>query len=183
MKKILFAAFLFLASFVAGAQGKYYTKTGRITFTSNAQLEDIEGKNKSVVAILDAASGSLQFSALMKSFEFERALMQEHFNASYVESDKYPKAEFKGLITNNKAINYKKPGTYTAQVKGSLTIHGVTRPVQTTATIRVEAGSLKATSTFNVKVADYKIAVGSSLKNKVAKTVRIDVDTTLEPLP
>ncbi len=27
--------------------------------------------------------------------------MQEHFNENYVESDKYPKAEFRGQIVNN----------------------------------------------------------------------------------
>src|SRR5256714_11238409 len=102
---------------IAHAQDKYYTKSGKIEFYSNAALEDINAKNKTVSAILDAKTGTIQFSVLMKSFEFEKALMQEHFNTDYVESDKYPKAEFKGTITNNPNINYNKEGSYTAHVK------------------------------------------------------------------
>ena len=182
IKNIFFATTLLLLASIANAQGKYFTKTGKITFTSNATLEDIEAKNKSVVSILDTKTGALQFSVLMKSFEFEKALMQEHFNANYVESDKFPKAEFKGTITNNKSINYTKSGTYSAKVKGLLTIHGVTKPVETTGSIKVEADGLKVKSVFNITVADYKIAVGASLKDKVAKTVKIEVETSLEPL-
>jgi len=181
MKYLILAAAFFFFTSAAFAQ-KFYTKTGKITFTSNASLEDIEAKNKSVVSILDTKAGTLQFSVLMKSFEFEKALMQEHFNASYVESDKYPKAEFKGMITNNKDINYTKPGTYTAKVKGLLTIHGVTKPVTTTGIIKVESDGLKSTSSFEVKLADYKIAVGAGVKDKIAKSVKIEVDAKLEPL-
>ncbi len=31
-------------------------------------------------------------------FRFERSLMEDHFNANYLESKKYPKATFKGTI-------------------------------------------------------------------------------------
>jgi polyisoprenoid-binding protein YceI len=182
IKQLFFAASVLLIASTAGAQEKYFTKTGKITFTSTAALEDIEAKNKSVVSILDAKTGALQFSVLMKSFEFEKALMQEHFNANYVESDKFPKAEFKGMIINNKSINYTKPGTYTAKVKGLLTIHGVTKPVETTGTVKVEGDGLKVTSVFNITVADYKIAVGAALKEKIAKTVKIEVETKMEVL-
>src|SRR5438309_8290258 len=90
------------------AQDKFYTKSGKVEFFSKAPLEDISARNKTVSELLDAKTGDLQFSVLMKSFEFEKALMQDHFNSDYVESDKYPKAEFKGTILNNKEINYTK---------------------------------------------------------------------------
>ena len=85
---------------------KYFTKTGKISFFSSTSMENIEAHNRSVSAVLDASSGNLQFSVLMKGFEFKKALMQEHFNKDYVESDKYPKAEFKGTILNNGDIKY-----------------------------------------------------------------------------
>src|SRR5437588_12703706 len=129
-KTLIFTLFICMA-FLSHAQNKFYTKSGKIEFSSKASLEDIEAKNKTASAILDAKTGTIQFSVLMKSFEFEKALMQEHFNTDYVESDKYPKAEFKGTITNNPNINYNKEGSYTAHVKGQLTMHGVTRDIET----------------------------------------------------
>jgi hypothetical protein len=181
MKKLVFVVVCLVAVTQLSAQ-KYYTKSGRITFVSNAPMEDIEAKNKSVVAILDSKTGALQFSVIMKGFEFTKALMQEHFNENYVESHKYPKAEFKGTITNNRDIDYSKPGSYTAKVKGKLTIHGVTKNVETTGNIKVEADGIKASSAFNIAVADYKIRIEPVVREKISKIVKINVDTNLELL-
>ena len=113
-------------------------------------MEDIEAKNKTVAAVVDSKTGAIQFSAQMKGFEFEKKLMQEHFNENYVESNKFPKSEFKGTITNNSEINYTKDGSYTAKVKGKLTIHGVTRDVETTGTFKVSGGKIDAIKDLRV---------------------------------
>ncbi|HEX2534421.1 MAG TPA: YceI family protein [Chitinophagaceae bacterium] len=173
-----------LALVLAGplkAQDKFFTKSGRIEFYSKAPLEDIEARNKSAAAVLDARSGALQFSVLMKGFEFENALMQEHFNENYIESDKFPKADFKGSVVNNGEVQYTKPGTYPVRVKGKLTIHGVTRDVETAGTIKVEGSDLKATTSFNILLSDYNIKIPSLVKDKVSNNVKIVVDCKLEP--
>lgn len=183
MKKnwIVMIGFLALATTVQ-AQDKYFTKSGRITFFSEAPLEDIEGKNKSATAVLDTQTGALQFSVPMKGFEFDKALMQEHFNENYVESDKYPKGEFRGTITNNSEINYATPGTYTAKVKGKLTIKGITRDIETTGTIKVNGDNLNAASVFNIRLSDYNIKIPSLVKDNLSNNIKITVDTKLEPL-
>lgn len=182
LKKHLVVTGLLVASLSSQAQDKYFTKTGKIEFYSKASMEDIEAKNKTVAAVLDTKSGALQFSVLMKGFEFPKALMQEHFNENYVESDKYPKAEFKGSIANNAAINYAKDGSYPAQVNGKLTIHGVTKDIKANGTIKVDDGKIDAASVFNVLVSDYKIKIPSLVKEKVSNTIKITVDCKLEPL-
>jgi polyisoprenoid-binding protein YceI len=108
--------------------------------------------------------------------------MQEHFNENYIESDKYPRAEFKGTVTNNANIDYTKDGTYTAQVSGQLTIHGVTKNVNTTGSFKVDGGKIDASAVFNVLVADYKIKIPSIVKDKVSNTIKVTVDCRLEPL-
>ncbi|MCU7547989.1 YceI family protein [Chitinophagaceae bacterium LB-8] len=183
MRNKLFLAISFILMTVfAQAQDKFFTKSGKINFYSVAPLEDIEAKHKSAVAVLDTKNGTLQFSALIKGFEFENEEMQQHFNEDYMESDKFPKSEFKGQVVNNAAVNYQKPGTYPIQVKGALTIRGVTKEVQTPGTIKVDGDGVKAAATFNVQVADYNIKIPSLVKDKVAKTVKITVDTKLDPL-
>ena len=180
--KNLLLLFLLLSSTLSFAQGKFYTKTGTIDFYSKASLEDIEAKNKTVTAVIDSKSGAIQFAAQMKSFEFEKKLMQEHFNKTYVESDTYPKAEFKGTITNNSAIKYTTNGTYTAKVKGKLTIHGVTKDVETTGTIKVEGGKVQATSAFNILLTDYNISIPAAVKEKISNNIKITVDCAMEAL-
>ncbi|MGN6400165.1 MAG: YceI family protein [Flavisolibacter sp.] len=182
LKNFLFVVGLIAMSVTSQAQDKYFTKTGKIEFSSRASMEDIDAKNKTVAAILDTKTGALQFSALMKGFEFPKALMQEHFNENYVESDKYPKAEFKGSVTNNANIDYTKDGTYTAQVSGQLTIHGVTKNINTTGSFKVDGGKIDANAVFNVLVSDYKIKIPSIVKDKVSNTIKVTVDCRLEPL-
>lgn len=183
MKKIVLLITIgFLVTSTISAQDKYFTKTGKINFSSKASLENIEALNKSVTAVLDTKSGNLQFAVLMKGFEFEKALMQEHFNENYMESHKYPKAEFKGSVVNNAEINYTKDGTYKAKVKGQLTIHGETKTVETEGQIQVKGGKVLADAVFGVALADYKIEIPNVVKNNIAKTVNIEVDCTLDPL-
>ena len=179
----LFLTFtIFIVSIISQAQDRFYTKNGNITFYSKAPLEDIEANHKSAVCVLNTKTGSLQFSVLIKGFEFENEEMQEHFNEDYLESNKYPKAEFKGQILNNSTISYTKPNTYPVNIAGQLTIHGVTKEVQSTGTIKVQEDGLIAASSFVIQVADYNIKIPSLVKDKIAKTVKITVDTKLTPL-
>lgn len=184
MKKmtIIIAGCLFLQSFTAQSQGKFYTKTGKVSFFSSTSVEDIEAINKSVIAVLDPKTGDLQFAILMKGFEFKKALMQEHFNKNYVESDKFPKAEFKGQVINSSEIKYTTDGTYTAKAKGRLTIHGETKDIETAGTITIKDGKPVLHAVFNVLVADYKITVPKLYRDNISKSIRVTVDCALAAL-
>jgi polyisoprenoid-binding protein YceI len=181
-KKMIVAIAMILSVTVSFAQDRYFTKTGRINFFSKAALEDIEAKNKTVQAVIDSKSGAIQFAAQMKGFEFEKQMMQQHFNENYVESDKYPKGEFKGTITNNSGIDYTKDGSYNAKVKGKLTIHGITKDIETSGTVKVTGGKLDVNSSFTILLSDYNISIPSVVKDKISNSIRITVDCTLEQL-
>ncbi len=157
---------------------KLVSKNSHIWFYSHTPMEDIEGHNRQVVSILDPSTGELAFNLLVKSFEFKVALMQEHFNENYMESDKFPKAAFKGKISNNASVDYHKDGVYAAEVTGDLTIHNVTKPVTTKGTIEVKGGAVMARAEFVVKPSDYNIAIPAVVENKIAKEVKVTVDAS-----
>jgi len=183
MKKLFIAVAAATIGLVSvQAQDKFFTKSGKISFYSKAALENIEAHNKAVTCVLDTRTGALQFAVLMKGFEFEKALMQEHFNENYVESHKFPKADFKGQVINNTEVNYSKDGVYPVKVKGKLTIHGETKDVETAGKIMVKQGKLVADANFNVDLADYKIEIPKIVKDNISKTVNIAIDCSLEPL-
>jgi polyisoprenoid-binding protein YceI len=162
------------------AQDKYYTKTGKISFYSKAIIENIEAHNRSVTCVLDIKTGNVQFSVPIKGFEFEKALMQEHFNENYLESDKYPKGEFKGLIVNSNEIDYTKDGVYNAKVKGKLTIHGQTNEIETDGKVTKEGNSVIVSTEFNVRLPDYKIK-NEKLQN-ISNSIKVTVNCSLDPL-
>ncbi len=180
MKKIVFAAMLLTISGSTFAQ-KYMTRTAKINFnaTTPKSPEKIEGVNNEVASILDSKSGDFVFQVKIKSFKFERELMEQHFNENYMESDKFPKAEFKGKLTNPAEVNFAKDGTYKVTVTGDMTVHGVTKQVTVPGTITVKGNTATASAKFMIKLADYKVAVPSVVSDKVAKEAAIVLEAAL----
>lgn len=184
MKKSLFIFLLGVCVTNLAHAQKFFTKTGRIDFnaTASSSPKNILAVNRTVTCVLDAANGNMQFAVLIKGFIFELALMQEHFNENYLESDKFPKAEFKGAVVNNAAVNYFKDGAYVVTVKGKLTMHGQTKDVEAPGKLVVQGGTINATASFALLLADYGVSIPGVVADKVNKTAKIEVACNLESL-
>jgi polyisoprenoid-binding protein YceI len=170
---------LMMMAFGVSAQ-KYITKTGFIKFYSDSPLEKIEAVNRQVSSAVDITTGDFVFKVLMKSFTFQKALMQEHFNENYVESDKYPNADFKGKITNLKEISLSMDGTYNATVEGKLTMHGITKDVKETGTFEVSGGKILGKAKFNLLLSDFNISIPSAVSKNISNSVEVTVDIVLD---
>ncbi len=182
MRKVYLIIIGIVSIFICNAQNRLITKSAIIGFYSNAPLENIEAFNKSGISVIDKVTGQLEFSILLKGFTFKKALMQEHFNENYVESDQFPKAGFKGKITDQTKINFTKDGIYNVPITGMLTLHGVTKEVITSATIAIRSGIAEGEASFNIDITDYKIKIPSIVKDKIAKTIKITVKAIYQTL-
>jgi polyisoprenoid-binding protein YceI len=174
---------LFIAALISTASvnaQKVYTKNGNISFFSKSPLENISANNNQVMSVFNQQTGEMQFSVLIKSFHFEKALMEEHFNENYMESNKFPKAIFKGNISDISKINFSKDGSYPVSVTGDLTMHGVTKKVTAPGTITVKNGVATANSKFSAKLADYNISVPKVVKDNIAEVIDITVACTYD---
>lgn len=181
MKTLLSFTIVLLISVQLNAQ-RYATKTGFIRFYSEAPAENIEAVNRQVNSALDTQTGDFVFRLLMKGFQFEKALMQEHFNENYVESHKFPNATFNGKVVNSGSIDWSKNGTHNVEVSGDLTIKGVTRKVTEKGTFEVKDGIIIGKSKFYVKLADYDIKIPKAVVKNIAETIEINVDVSLTAL-
>lgn len=171
-------SFLFLAS---NAQ-KYMTRNGYIGFYSHTPMEDIKGDNNQVASILDISTGEFVFQVLIKSFHFDKALMEEHFNENYMESEKFPKSTFKGKIMNLASIDFSKSGNYDVTVEGDLNIHNVTNKVTVKGNIEVISGGINANSKFNIVPEDYKINIPVVVRDNIAKNLEVTVSIKYLPV-
>lgn len=162
----------------AGYSQLYATRTGFIGFYSKTPLEDVRGENNQVYAIVDAGKKNLAFAVLLKGFIFPKELMQEHFNENYVESDKYPKATFSGAYTGD--VDLGTDGVYKIIVKGNLTLHNATHPVETAATLEVKARHLLGVAEFKVRPEDFNIGIPAVVRDKIDReiTVKVNIDCT-----
>ena len=181
MKRIFLLAFFLNIVFAVNGQ-KYMTKNGFIGFYSHTPMEDIKADNNQVVGVLDISTGEMVFQALIKSFHFNRALMEEHFNENYMESEKFPKSLFKGKITNLASVDFSKTGTYDVTVEGDLTIRDVKNKISTKGTIEVVNGDINANSKFNIVPEDYKITIPGVVRDKFDKSMAVTVTMKYTPI-
>jgi hypothetical protein len=181
MKNLLIVCGIFILGMNLSAQ-KFSSKNGFTGFYSHTPMEDVKADNNQVNSILDSSSGEIVFLILNKSFHFDRALMEEHFNENYMESDKFPKSTFKGKISNLSEVNFAKPGVYAVTVSGEMNMHGVAKPFSTPGTIEITAGGVIAKSKFNIKPEDFGIIIPSLVREKISNNMEVTVDIKYSPL-
>ena len=177
MRTVSLILFLFFSMLNVQAQENYMTRNGPISFFSSTPLEVIKAINNEVASVINRSSGSVQFIVLIKSFQFRKAAMQDHFNGKdYMDSDRYPKAELKGTIANISTVDFTKDGTYPVTVEGTLSMHGVSNKIKVPGNIVVKGSNISTTAVFTIKLVDYKITVPTIVSKKVAEKVEVTVN-------
>jgi len=148
----------------------FISKTGEITFFSYAPIEDIKAVNKNVSAAFNSQTNEIVFKLEIINFQFRKKLMQEHFNENYLESDIFPTSTFVGKVYNNDSLS---------NVKGLLTIHGVTKEIIAFGTFNILDNSIKLSSSFKIKLEDFNVEIPKIVMYKIAEEILVDIDMTL----
>ena len=156
---------------------QFYTNKGKISFFSEAPLEDISAVNENVSAIIDSQTGGFAFQVKIVEFTFPNSLMQEHFNESYLESDKYPLSTFTGVIDNFSDLDLSNEQNLV--VNGSLSMHGISKVAQMKANAKMINGELHISSNFDVALKDYDIDIPKIMIYKIAETIAVTVEIKL----
>lgn len=178
MKKTALLLFLFIGCFQMKAQ-KFTTKTGSLKFEASvASFEEVAAENKNTSAVLETSSGEIAVLALMKGFRFKIALMEEHFNENYVESDKYPKASFKGKIEDFD-VSKLSSSAKVFKISGDLTLHGKTKKISSTAKISKSGDKIVIVGNFDVKPEDFAIEIPKIVSKKVADVIQVSFNLSL----
>lgn len=178
-RKILLLVFAVLVTVNSVYAQKLITKTGTIKFEASLpSFEDVAAENKSASAVLETTTGNIAVLALMKGFRFKVALMEEHFNENYVESDKYPKAVFKGKVEKFD-ISKVTTEAKTYVITGDITLHGKTKQVSAPAKIYKAGNTVIVIGNFDVKPADFDIEIPGLVKQKISDKIKINYNFAL----
>jgi polyisoprenoid-binding protein YceI len=176
-KNILMLLALLVTGFISAQ--KFTTKTGSIKFEASVpSFEEVAGESKTASAVVVAETGDIAVLTLMKGFRFKVALMEEHFNENYVESDKFPKATFKGKIEGFD-ISKVSAEAKTFTLSGDLTLHGKTKHITGPARISKQGNTLTITGAFDVKPADFDIEVPAVVSKKIAEKIKVTYNLQL----
>ena len=181
MKNTIITLFiLFLGFGLTQAQDIYSSTKGSISFFSETPMENIDATNHKLRALLNVKSGEVAFIVTNNGFEFEKPLMEEHFNENYIESHKYKLSVFKGKVDFG-TVDLSKDGTYEVNASGSLDIHGVKKDREIKGTIEVKNGELILTTNFDVLLKDHDIKIPKIVTEKIAESVLVKVNITFSP--
>ncbi len=182
MNKLYLSIALCFILLNVGAQNRFFTKDAKINFNSSTPIEDIIAESNQATTFIDLDKNELVFSVLTTSFKFRRALMEEHFNENYMESAKnkdFSKAKFSGKITS--PIDWKSEKPVVVEVKGDLSMHGVTKQITLKANITPGKAKILANAEFKVTPEEFSINIPSAVRDKIAKEVTIKVDAIYAP--
>ncbi|WP_374164464.1 YceI family protein [Arcticibacter sp. MXS-1] len=170
-----YIAIMFLAWLGINQAGRdsYVCRNARIMLFSEAPLEDIAATSGKGTSVYNPATGDLAFSVPIRSFAFEKSLMQEHFNENYMESDKFPNASFRGKVLEK--IDVSKDGIYPVKASGVLEVHGVKQNRTIDGKVQVNKGAVRLSSTFNVRCKDHQIDIPKLVFQKIAESIEVKV--------
>lgn len=155
----------------------YLGKTCEIKIFSDGPIEDIDAKNTTSKPILNTTTNDIAIKITIKGFDFDKELMEEHFNEKYMESDKYPYSTFAGKI--NEKIDYTKDGVHKVTVTGKLKIHDVEKERILEGTITVKGGEIMIESKFIVTLKDHKVEIPTLVAQNIAETIEVTIKSTL----
>ncbi|MEP6734840.1 MAG: YceI family protein [Chryseolinea sp.] len=161
------------------AQQRFFAEKSFVSFFSDGIVEDITAKNEKVTSIFDVVGGDIAYLMSMKDFQFDKPLMQTHFNEKYAETEKFPKASFQGKISD---FSLTASGKQQVRAVGKLTIHGISQNIDTPGTIEVNGNRVSLKSKFIVKLADYNIKIPQIVWQNIAQQVEVTVDFVYRPL-
>jgi hypothetical protein len=173
MKKIIILVFL-LSNLKSFSQLLFKADSGEITFYSYAPIEDIKATSKQINSFINFSTNEFAFMIPIRSFHFEKSLMEEHFNEKYMESDKFPQATFKGTI--DQKIDPSKDGKYDVTATGKMNIHGVENDISEPGQIEIKGDKINVTTDFHVAIKDYNITIPQILFNNIADTIDVKLN-------
>ncbi|KHJ38376.1 YceI-like domain protein [Pedobacter glucosidilyticus] len=168
-------SFLF-SPFLLKAQS-FKTDKLSVHFFAAAPVADIDALTNSANAILDIKRKEIKVNIPISAFSFKKALMQQHFNEKYIESDKYPSASFKGNFKDD--LTHKPDGTYLIYVEGKFNLHGVDVLQVIPCKITIQKNVLTVNSSFVLNTKDFKIEPPKILTKPIGEKIEVTVNGNL----
>jgi hypothetical protein len=176
-----YRAFLFFlvmgCGFGAKAQ-QFATRSAHIAFLSETPLEDIQAESHEASSIFDAATGQIAFQVPILSFHFPKALMEEHFNENYMESEQFPKASFRGTVSG---LDTGAQGEQEVTAKGELEMHGVALEREVKGTMTRSETGWSIVAAFSVPCTDHDIDIPKVVSENIAEIIEVTLSANLEP--
>jgi len=171
MKRLLFSIIAITCFTLVVQAQTYKTRDGNIYFNPNKNQGNAEysALTKEATAVLKVETAEVALLVPMKTFHFNNALLEEHFNENYLHTNKIPNATYKGKLIGFDKSMLAKDGEYKMSSEGQVALHGVTKNFKAPVVNTLKGKVVTFKCNFLVKAEDYKIEIPELVKPKLAE--------------
>jgi polyisoprenoid-binding protein YceI len=161
-----------------------------VRFISKAPLDEFEGITDRIDgytllggAGLDGAANAehteIYFEVDLASLDTGIGLRNRHMRDRYLEIESYPYAAFRGAIQTVELVS---PNLYRVVSSGTMTLHGVERPLTPECRVRATSSRTRVRCEFSLLLSDFEIEIPRLMFMKINDEVRIVLDYWLSPV-
>jgi polyisoprenoid-binding protein YceI len=178
-KKILLISFFALFGLSKIYAQQFLTEQGNVVFISKASLSEFEGKSDLLQGLIDLDKNLLDFYLDLNTLKTGIGLRDRHMRENYLETKKYPFAEFTGKIQEIPSLELGQERQVLA--KGKFKIHGVEREIEVPGKLKmISSQELSLTADFKVLLSDYKISIPKVMFYELAEEQIVKIDAVLK---
>ncbi|SDZ52246.1 MULTISPECIES: YceI family protein [Rhodonellum] len=177
---IVFFFFAFLVTFSFEMKGQTYnTDKGRAEFLSKAALNEFTGVSDDLNGLLDFEKNSFDFFIDLNTLKTGIGLRDRHMRENYLETKKYPFAEFTGKI--NEQVKLEKGQSKLLNATGTFKIHGKEKNMVVPGKITwISDSEIQLEATFKILLSDYNIAIPSVIFYELSEEQTISIKANLK---
>jgi hypothetical protein len=157
----------------------YLSRNGYVEFLSEAPQEDVLGKSNFLVGRISLTDNEVDFYVDARTLKTGITYRDEHLQENYIETDKFPYAEFFGSFTEKPDPSSEE--VQDVKVEGNFKVHGVENPVTIIGTVQfLKNGNLYIKANWPLQLSDYDIPIPKVLNYRLSNDLTLTVDIILE---
>ena len=183
LHKLLFQLGVLLVVFQITMQVEaqsFITDKGSAVFTSTAPLLEFKGTSSHLNGLIKLDENLVDFYLDLNTLDTGIDLRNRHMRESYLETAKFPFAEFTGKIVTQIDLDRNEPQI--AVVNGIFKLHGVQKQITVEGTITPnQDGTINIKAKWEVLLEDYNIERPRVVFYELSDIQTISIDANLNP--
>lgn len=153
--QVLFLPLLVVSLLSDGTMAQTFgTSRGHAEFTGSATLHSFTGTSNRLSGQIDLSTGAVEFNLPLNTLDTGNN-DRDHDMMETLEVERFPDATFSGRLLSE--FDTELAGRQTARVRGTFTVHGVSREITVTGSLENHQGGVRMSAAWELSLDDYNL--------------------------
>lgn len=158
----------------------FQANEGKVVFLSKAPLSQFEGKSDKLKGLIDLEKNLVDFYLDLNTLQTGINLRDKHMRDNYLETKKYPFAEFTGKIVSPSVTSlFADSETADVTTEGVFKLHGVEKNITVKGSLQRQGEQLLLKASFSVLLTDFNIKKPSLVVYELADEQKVTLEVVL----